>query len=369
MPLTTCAIAQSIKKDMTMKPITFEHSLGNLPLTCEAKLIGQWRRPTWSLAGLMLAALWISAWSLPTAAQTWPSKPIHIVVPFPAAGTVDAVARALGQKIGDNLKQVVIIDNKPGAGANIGADAVAKSAPDGYTVLLTTQGLAIAPNLYKKMPFDAQKDLAAVSQLMTTYLVLAVNPSIGVNTFAEFLSLARAKPGVLNFGSTGEGAAPHLIMELLMASANVKLTHIPYKGDAPMNQALLAGDVNAVFSPLSGVSAATKAGKLKILVMSAGKRSSAIPDIPTMLESGAGGFEYTGWLGLFAPGATPVPLLKALQVEFVKAMNSNEIKEKLPFWGYEAFGSTPEAFAVKFQQDLVSYSKTIKDAHISLQDQ
>jgi len=322
-----------------------------------------------------MVALWLCSlgplglWCSWANAQTWPNKPIHIVVPFPAAGTVDAVARAMGQKIGDNLKQVVIVDNKPGAGANIGADAVAKSSPDGYTLLLTTQGLAIAPNLYKKMPFDAQKDLAAVSQLMTTYLVLAVNPSIGVNTFSEFLNLARSKPGALNFGSTGEGAAPHLIMELLMSSANIKLIHIPYKGDAPMNQALLAGDINAVFSPLSGVSAAAKAGKLKILVMSAGKRSSAIPDIPTMIESGPGGFEYTGWLGLFAPGATPPALLKMIQTEFVKAMNSNEIKEKLPYWGYEAFGSTPEAFAVKFQQDLAAYSKTIKDAHISLQDQ
>jgi tripartite-type tricarboxylate transporter receptor subunit TctC len=319
--------------------------------------------------GLGLTLILIGTVSPATWAQTWPSKPIHIVVPFPAAGTVDAVARALGQKLGDNLKQVVIVDNKPGAGANIGADAVAKSAPDGYNLLLTTQGLAIAPNLYKKMPFDAQKDLSAVSQLMTTYLVLAVNPSIGVNSFSEFINLARAKPGVLNFGSTGEGAAPHLIMELLMSSANIKLIHIPYKGDAPMNQALLAGDINAVFSPLSGVSAAAKAGKLKILVMSAAKRSSAIPDIPTMLETGPGGFEYTGWLGLFAAGATPMPILKTIQVEFVKAMNSPEIKEKLPNWGYEAVGTTPEAFTLKFQQDLNAYSKTIKDAHISLQDQ
>ena len=303
-------------------------------------------------------------------AQTWPSKPIHLVVPFPAGGTVDAVARAMGQKLGDNLKQVVLVDNRPGAGANIGADYVAKSPPDGYNLLLTTQGLAISPNLYKKMSFDAQKDLVAVSQLMTSYLVLTVNPSVvGVNTFAEFLAMARAKPGVLNFGSTGEGAAPHLIMELLMSNANVKLTHIPYKGDAPMNQALLAGEVGAVFSPLSGVSQAAKAGKLKMLVISAAKRLPSIPDIPTMIESGPGGFEYTGWLGLFASGPTPAVLVKTIQVEFAKVMNSPEMKEKLPNWGYEATSTTPEAFALRFQEDLKAYSKTIKDAHISLQDQ
>ena len=324
--------------------------------------------PGFQVLGLLLG-LWIIATGSHALAQAWPSKPIHLVVPFAAGGTVDAVARALGQKLGDNLKQVVLVDNKPGAGANIGADFVAKSAPDGYNLLLTTQGLAISPNLYKKMSFDVQKDLVAVSQLMTSYLVLAVHPSLGVNTFGEFLALARAKPGALNFGSTGEGAAPHLIMELLMSSANIKLTHIPYKGDAPMNQALLAGEISAVFSPLSGVNPAAKAGQVKMLVMSAAKRSPAIPNIPTMLESGPGGFDYNGWLGLFAAGPTPTPLLKTIQGEFAKVMSSPEIKEKFPNWGYEAMVTTPEAFAQRFQEDLKAYSKTIKDAHISLQDQ
>ncbi len=301
-------------------------------------------------------------------AQNWPVKPVRIVVPFPAGGAVDTVARTLGQQIGESLKQPFLIENKPGAGAIIGADAVAKSAPDGYTLLLTTHGLAIAPSLYKKLPFDAKKDLSPISQIMSSYLVLAVSPSMGVNNFSDFLNVARVKPNTLNYGSTGQGSAPHLVMELLKISANLELTHIPYKGDAPMNQALLSGYIGAVISPLSGVISPMQAGKLKIIATTGTKRSDAIPEVPTISESGVPNFEHTGWLGLFAAPGTPISIERKIQTEFSKVLNSSEIKGKLPNWGYEAVGSTPENFSIKYQQDLLSYAKVIKDAHIELQD-
>ncbi len=301
-------------------------------------------------------------------AQNWPVKPVRIVVPFPAGGAVDTVARTLGQQIGESLKQPFLIENKPGAGAIIGADAVAKSAPDGYTLLLTTHGLAIAPSLYKKLPFDAKKDLSPISQIMSSYLVLAVSPSIGVNNFSDFLNVARVKPNTLNYGSTGQGSAPHLVMELLKISANLELTHIPYKGDAPMNQALLSGYIGAVISPLSGVISPMQAGKLKIIATTGTKRSDAIPEVPTISESGVPNFEHTGWLGLFSAPGTPISIERKIQTEFSKVLNSSEIKGKLPNWGYEAVGSTPENFSIKYQQDLLSYAKVIKDAHIELQD-
>jgi len=301
-------------------------------------------------------------------AQNWPAKPVRIVVPFPAGGAVDTVTRNLSQQISESLKQPFLIENKPGAGAIIGADAVAKSNPDGYTLLLTTHGLAIAPSLYKKLPFDAKKDFTAVTQIMSSYLVLAVGTTIGVNNFSDFLNAARVKPNSLNYGSTGLGSAPHLVMELLKQSANLELTHIPYKGDAPMNQALLSGYVGAAISPLSGVINPMHAGKLKIIAMTGTKRSEAIPDVPTISESGVPNFEHTGWLGLFAPAGTQLLIARKIQAEFTRVLNSPEIKGKLPNWGYEAVGSTPENFSVKYQQDLLSYAKAIKDAHIELQD-
>ncbi len=310
----------------------------------------------------MLAHTSTSAW-----AQSWPAKPIRLIVPFPAGGAVDTVARTLGQKASETWKQPVIVDNKPGAGGNIGAEALAKSPADGHTIMMTTQGLSIAPSIYRKLPFDIQKDMQPVTQLTSSYLVLTVGPALPVSTLPELIALAKARPGALNYASTGIGSAPHLAMELLKSAAGIDLLHVPYKGDGPLNQAMMAGDVGAGFSPLSGVIAPAKAGKLRMIAITAPRRSATLPDVPAVAESLAG-FDHTGWLGVFAPGGTPIAVLRAIQTELARGINLPEIKEKLPVWGYEGVGSTPEAFSIKFRSDIAGYAKAVQDAKLPLQD-
>jgi len=304
-----------------------------------------------------------------THAQSWPTKPVKIVVPFPAGGALDTVARNVGQKLSEIWKQPVLIDNKPGAGGNIGADAVAKAIPDGHTLFISPQSLAISPSLYKKLPYDVNKDLIPVTQLMSSFLVLVVGPSVPANSFNEFVSLAKSKPGVLNYASTGLGSTPHLMMEMLMNNAKINITHIPYKGDAAMNQALLTGEVGAAFTPLVGVIGPMKSGKFRVLAITGTKRSPLIPDIPTITESKIEGFENSaGWLGIFAPSGTPPNIIKSIQTDFARTMSYADIKEKMPSWGYEAVGSSSEAFNIKFNSDVVQFSKLIKDAEIILLD-
>jgi len=304
-----------------------------------------------------------------THAQSWPTKPVKIVVPFPAGGALDTVARNVGQKLSEIWKQPVLIDNKPGAGGNIGADAVAKALPDGHTLFISPQSLAISPSLYKKLPYDVNKDLIPVTQLMSSFLVLVVGPSVPANSFNEFVSLAKSKPGVLNYASTGLGSTPHLMMEMLMNNAKINITHIPYKGDAAMNQALLTGEVGAAFTPLVGVIGPMKSGKFRVLAITGTKRSPLIPDIPTITESKIEGFENSaGWLGIFAPSGTPPNIIKSIQTDFARTMSYADIKEKMPSWGYEAVGSSSEAFNIKFNSDVVQFSKLIKDAEIILLD-
>src|SRR5262244_1040779 len=252
-------------------------------------------------------------------AQTYPAKPVRMVVPFAAGGAVDTVARALGQKLGDSWKQPVLVDNRPGAGGNIAADTVAKAPADGYTLLITTQGFAISPGLYKKLPFDAVRDFAPVTQLTSSYLVLVCSPQLPSQSIRELIALARSKPGTINYGSTGTGAPPHLLGELLKSSASVDLLHVPYKGDAPLTQALLAGEVQVAFMPLAGVLPHIKSGRLRALGVSGKQRSTEMPEVPTFAEAGLP-FEFTGWLGIFAPAGVPRELVMQLQREIARAI-------------------------------------------------
>ena len=215
------------------------------------------------------------------AAQSYPTRPVHLVVTFAAGGAVDTVARALGQKLGESWKQPVLIDNRPGAGGNIAAEAVAKAAGDGYTLLITTQGFAISPGLYRKLPFDAVRDFAPVTQLTSSFLVLVCVPQLPVQSIRELIALARSKPGTINYGSTGTGAPPHLLGELLKSAARIDMVHVPYKGDAPLTQALLAGEVQVAFMPLAGVLPHIRSGRLRAIGVSGGARSATLPDVPT----------------------------------------------------------------------------------------
>jgi len=301
-------------------------------------------------------------------AQGYPAKPIRVVVPFAAGGVVDTTARALVPRMADGLGQPLVVDNRPGAGGNLAADLVAKSPADGYTLLITTHGHAISPSLYRKLAFDARRDFTPITQITSSYLVLVASLKTPASSLKDLLALARAKPGSLNYGSTGLGAPPHLAGELLKQTAGVDLVHVPYKGDAPMVIALLANEIDVAFGPLGGALQHIRAGKLRVLAMTNPRRSAEIPEVPTMAEAGIADFELTGWLGLFAPAGAPRPVIDRVHAELSKAISSAEIRERLPGWGYEPVGSTPEEFAARFKADLALYARVVRDARIPLQD-
>ena len=302
------------------------------------------------------------------AAQAYPVKAIRMVVPFAAGGVVDSTARLLAPKMSELLTQPVIIDNRPGAGGNIAADLVARSAADGYAVLITTHGHAISAALYKSLPFDAERDFAPITQIASSFLVLVSKPELPARSVQELLVLARAKPGRLNFGSTGLGAPPHLVGELFKQKTGIDVVHVPYKGDAPMYQALLAGEVDFAFGPLGNAIQHIRSGKLRALAMTGARRSAAIAEVPTMAEAGVAGFELTGWLGVFAPARTPPPVIERLQAALFQAISSPDVRERFPALGYEPVGSTPEEFSERFRQDLALYARVIREARIPLQD-
>lgn len=318
-----------------------------------------------------LVAIVLSAYSvfsgIDALAQTYPARPVRVVVPFPAGGAVDTVARALGQKLAEAWKQPVLVDNRPGAGGNIAADFVAKAPGDGHTLLITTQGFAISPALYRKLPYDAVKDFRPVTQLTSSFVVLVASPRLPATSVTELVVLAKSKPGTINYGSTGIGAPPHLLGELFKRMTGTDMLHVPYKGDAPLNQALLAGEVQLAFMPLAGVLPHIKSGRLRALGVSSKARSATMPDVPAIIEAGIS-FEFIGWLGIFAPAATPPGIIGQLQSELARAVVAPDMRERWPNWGYEPVGSTPGEFAAKYKADLATYAKVIRDASIPLQD-
>jgi tripartite-type tricarboxylate transporter receptor subunit TctC len=291
-----------------------------------------------------LALLALAAASALACAQAFPNKTLRIVVPFAAGGAVDTIARAFAPKLTEGFGQPVIVENRPGAGSNIGADVVAKSAPEGTTVLLTPAGLAIGPSLYRKLPFDPAKDLVPVSQLMSSWLILVTAAKVPARSVRELLALAKSKPGRLNYGSTGIGSPPHLAGELLRLLGGIDIVHVPYKGDAPMYAALLAGEVDLGFGPLAGALPHIKAGRLHLLAITDVTRSRLLPEAPTLVESGLPDFRYSGWIGVFAPAGTPRPVIERLYAEWTRALGTADIRERMPGWGYEPVASTPEEF-------------------------
>jgi tripartite-type tricarboxylate transporter receptor subunit TctC len=321
-------------------------------------------RPGWSRIALLGGALVACTSAL---AQSYPARPVRIIVPFPAGGAVDTVARALGQKLGDSWKQPVLVDNRPGAGGNIAADFVAKAPADGYTALITTHGFAISPSLYRKLAFDAVRDFAPVTQLISSYVVLVANPRLPAVSLADLIALVKSQPGAINYGSTGIGAPPHLLGELFKSMTGTDMLHVPYKGDAPLAQALLAGEVQVAFMPLAGVVPHVKSGRLRALGVTSKTRSQTLPEVPTIMEAGIA-FESTGWLGLFVPAAAPRDVVNQLQRDLASAVFTPDMRERWPGWGYQPVGSTPEQFAAKFKDDLATYAEVIRKAGIPLQD-
>ncbi len=296
--------------------------------------------------------------------QSYPSRALRIVVPFPAGGGVDTMARILSNKLSERVGQPVLIENRGGAGGNLGADAVAKAAPDGYTVLLTVTGLAISPSLYRTLPFDPLKAFEPVTQVAASGYVLVGSPKMQATTVQEMLALARARPGSLNYGSSGVGAPLHLQAEMFKHAAGLDIAHIPYRGDAPMLTALLAGDIQIAFMPLGTGVTQVQNRQVNGLAVTGRTRLPALPGLQTLLEAGVKGQEEGGWYGLFAPAGTPREVVARLQREMAEVLKSPDIAERLRSTGNEPIGSTPEQFDALYRADIGRFAKIIADAKI-----
>jgi tripartite-type tricarboxylate transporter receptor subunit TctC len=317
---------------------------------------------------LIVALVFALAALGPARAQSYPSKPIRVLVPFAAGGAVDVLARLVSAKISESIGQPVIIENRAGAAGTVAADAVAKSPPDGYTILQNTNGQAISPALYKSLPFDAVKDFTPVTQLVASQLLLVATPSLPAKSVQELIALAKAKPGSLNYGMTGIGNPLHLTMEMFKHAAGIELQAVPYRGDAPLNTALIAGEVHLAVVPFATAKPHVEAGRLRALAIPGAKRSPALPQVPTIAESGLPGFESSSWQGWFVPANTPGEIVALIQREAAKALNAPDVRERLEATANEVVGSTPEAFAAVFKNDLAKFAKVVKDAKIPLQD-
>ena len=295
------------------------------------------------------------------AAQAYPAKPIRFVVPYPPGGPLDTVARLTAQKVSEAVKQPVVVDNKPGAGGNIGADIVAKAPADGYTILMGAVAThAINPSLYASIPYDPARDFAPVTQLASTPNILVVHPSVPASNVREFIAYAKANPGKLNFGSGSTGSAGHLAGELFKAQAGVDMTHVPYKGAAPALQDLVAGQIHLMFDNLASALGQVRAGKVKGLAVTTAKRTPLAPDLPTVAESGLPGFDISTWFGVFVPAGTPRDVVERLHAEFTKALAAPDVRERIVSLGAEPVGNRPEEFGAYIQREAEKYARVIK---------
>jgi tripartite-type tricarboxylate transporter receptor subunit TctC len=297
-------------------------------------------------------------------AQTFPSKPVRIIVPFAAGGAVDDLARIIGAKLGAAFHQPVVVENHAGAGGNLGADVVAKSSPDGYTILQTTNGQAISPSLYRALPFDAVTDFVPVTQLVASTLVLVAGPGLPVASTAELIALAKSRPGKLNYGSSGVGNPLHLTMEMIKFAAGIEIEPVPYRGDAQINTALMAGEVEIAVVPFATSLPLIAAGKLRALGVTSARRSAALPDVPTVAESGVAGFASSSWQGFFVAARTPREIVDLIQRETAKVLQAPDMRARLAALTYEPIGSTPQEFEAYFKSELARFSGVVKQAHI-----
>lgn len=314
------------------------------------------------------AALLLAAFATAASAQNWPAaKPITLVVPFPAGGTTDVLARALADKLGTALGQTVIVESKPGAGATLGADFVAKSKPDGYTLLMGAIHHTIAPAVFKKVPYDLQKDFAPITTVALVPNVLVVNASNPAKNVADLVAQAKAKPNQLNYGSNGNGTAQHLIGTQFENMNGIEITHIPYKGSGPLTTDLIGGQVTMSFDTITPVLPHIKSGKLKALAVTTGKRSSALPDVPTLAEAGLKGFDIGTWFGVLAPVATPKDIVARLNTEAVKIIQSPDFRKRMEEIGAEPIGNTAEQMGKQIHDDVEKFAKLVKDAKVVIE--
>ena len=301
--------------------------------------------------------------SLPAFAQSYPSKPVHIIVPFPPGGAADLLTRALGKKLSENWSQPVIADNRPGAGGNIGAEATAKAAPDGYTLLMaavTTH--AVSMSLYTKLGYDLEKDLAPVSLVANVPHILVANPSVPGKNLTEVISYLKAQGGKVNFASQGNGTLSHLELELMKSMGGFSVNHIPYKGSAPAMADLLSGTVTLFFDSIPSSLPQVRAGRLRGIAVASSRRSPVLPDLPTLSEAGLTGFAADSWFGIMAPAGTPRDVIAKLNADVVKALDSAEVKDIITKQGGEVMGSTPEQMAAQIRGDREKWGRVVRES-------
>jgi tripartite-type tricarboxylate transporter receptor subunit TctC len=317
--------------------------------------------------GRLAAALIVLLATAAAHAEDYPSRAVHLYVPFAPGGAVDVLARLLGNKFTEQTGQPVIIENKAGAGGTLAADAVAKSPPDGYTILQNTAGAAVAPALYKSMPFDALKDLAPVTQITSSVLVMVAGPKTGLRSVKDLIARARAEPGKLNYGSSGVGNPLHLTMELFKHDTGIEMVAVPFRGDLQINAAVMAGEIEVAIVPIATAVPLINDGRLVALGTTGGKRRAPLSNVPTIQEQGVPGFEIYGWQGWFVRGGTPAPIVERIRTEIVKMLARPDIQERIKAMGNEAVGSTPAEFEAYYKAEISTYAKIIADANIPRQ--
>ena len=317
---------------------------------------------------LRLAALAPLAFSgLALAQQAWPSKPISLVVPFAAGGTTDVLARALADRLSQSLGQPMVVESRPGAGATIGADFVAKARPDGYTLLMGAVHHTIAPSVYKRLPYDFSKDLVPVSTVAMVPNVLVVNASTPAKNVSELVALLKASPGKHSFGSNGNGTAQHLIGTQFQNSTGTQFIHVPYKGSGPLSSDLLGGQILMSFDTVTPVLPHIKAGKLRALAVTTGKRSGALPDVPTLDEAGLKGFDIGTWFGVLAPAGTPPEIVSRLNAEMVKVIQSPDFRARMAEIGAEPIGDSSADMARRIAGETEKFGKLVKEAKVVIE--
>jgi len=307
----------------------------------------------------------LSALAVSAVADDYPNKAIRLIMPYPIGGSIDIAGRMVAQRLADNLGQAVVVDNRTGAGGIVGTETGARAAPDGYTVLMGGTGtLALSPSLQKNLPYDPNKDFTPVTLLVTIPYVVVVQPSFKAANIKELIALAKAKPHEINYGSGGSGSAPHLAAELFKTMADVRITHVPYKGSTPAITDTMSGQVQLTFTGIPSVMTQMKAGRLRPIGVTSLKRTAALPEVPTIAESGVPGYEVNPWFGVLLPARTPQPLVSRLNAEILKVLQLPATRERFAAEGFEAAGNTPAQFAAYIKAEQIKWGKVIKDAGI-----
>ena len=316
-----------------------------------------------ALAGITTIAAAATLFSASVLAQAYPSRPIKLVVPFPAGGGTDVIAREVANKVATQQGWTVVIDNKPGSGGNLGVDIAAKAAPDGYTLVLgQTSNLAINPSLYAKLPYDPVKDLTPISMVASSPLVIVTGADSPYKTLADVVAAAKAKPESINYASSGSGTVAHLATELLQKSAGVKFTHVPYKGASQGATDLIGGQIQMYMSSIPTLIGQIRNGKMRALAVTSAKRADDLPNVPTVAESGYKGFEAVTWFGVLGPANMPKDVVAKLNADFNKALKDADLQKKLSDQGADVAGSTPEQFATLIKDDIARWSKVVKES-------